>query len=126
MSDWKLLRLELARTPGFPHGSASRGYLLRLPLDDEGLIDPASLSQHPDYATVRRFWPEEPDQSGYLVRKGRGWAFSYALGDEDDEAVYHLGDHPLLHGNYLTLTEPDGDTLPYRVASSEFDSYAAA
>ncbi len=126
MHEWTLVRLELARTPEFPEGSASRGYLLRLPLGDDGLIDEAARSGQPARATVRRFWPAETDQAGYLVRKGRGWAFSYALGEDDDESLYHLEAHPIRLGEYVTLTEPDGRRLPFRVASFRADAGAPA
>jgi hypothetical protein len=116
---WKTVRLELARAPGFPNGSASRAYLLHLPLDNEGLLDEDALSRQPALATVRRHWPNERDRSGYLVRKGRGWAFSYALGEADDEDLFHLETHRLKPGEYVTITEPDGEKLPYRVVVCE-------
>ena len=114
---WKSIRLELARTREFPEGSASRAYLLRLPLDDEGRIDECALGSSPGLATVHRFWPNQPDMSGYVVRTPNGWALSYEPGEEDDEAVFHLETHPIRIGEYITLTEPDGSRLPFRVAS---------
>ena len=113
---WSSIRLELARTPEFPSGSASRAYLLRLPLDEEGLIDAGELRLAPASATVHRFWPNEPDLSGYVISTPRGWAFSYEVGEEDDETVFHLETHPIRVGEYVTLTEPDGQRLPFRVA----------
>lgn len=115
--NWKSIRLELARTSDFPEGSASRVYLLRLPLKDDGLIDEAVLRKTPARATVRRFWPNEPDMAGYVLRAPGGWAFSYEPGEEDDETIFHLENHPIRLGEYLTLTEPDGRRLPFRVAS---------
>jgi len=115
--NWKSIRLELARTKEFPAGSASRAYLLRLPLDQDGLIDERSLRGSPALATVHRFWPNEPDLSGYVINTPRGWAFSYEIGEDDDETVYHLESHPIRIGEYVTLTEPDGQRLPFRVAS---------
>jgi hypothetical protein len=114
--NWTSIRLELARTPEFPEGSASRAYLLRLPLDTDGLIDAAELHRAPERATVHRFWPNQPDLSGYVVQTPHGWAFSYEIGEEDDETVFHLESHPLRAGEYITLTEPDGSRLPFRVA----------
>lgn len=114
---WKSIRLELARTPDFPEGSPGRAYLIRLPLDADGLIDEPSRAAAPAMATVRRFWPNERDMSGYVVRTPGGWAFSYRKGEEDDETVFHLENHPIRLGEYLTLTEPDGSRLPFRVAS---------
>ena len=69
----------------------------------------------PELATVRRFWPNEPDQHGYLLRTGDGWALSYAPGDADDERIYRLDAHSIAPGSYLTLTEPDGTRLPFLV-----------
>ena len=115
--NWQSIRLELARTPDFPEGSASRAYLLHLPLDERGLIDETQRKLCPARATVRRFWPNEPDMSGHVIRRRDGWAFSYVPGDEDDETIFHLENHPIRLGEYLTLTEPDGSHLPFRVAS---------
>lgn len=126
MPKWNLVRLELARTPVFPEGSASRAYMLRAPLDANGLIDEAELARRPEMATVRRFWPNEADQTGYLMRNAKGWTFSYARGDEDDETFYHLDDHPLRVGNYVTITEPDGEHCPFRVVSSLADGVGGA
>lgn len=114
---WKSIRLELARTREFPEGSASRAYLLRLPLDEQGLIDESELGRSPALATVHRFWPNQPDLSGYVIPTPNGWAMSYEPGEDDDETVFHLETHPIRVGEYITLTEPDGQRLPFRVAS---------
>ncbi|HUF81543.1 MAG TPA: hypothetical protein VMN03_10440 [Burkholderiales bacterium] len=121
MSEWNLIRLELARTPEFPEGSASRAYMLRVPLDAAGVIDEAELLRRPAMATVRRFWPNEADQTGYLVRSRQGWSFSYAIGEEDDEKLFHLEAHPLNVGEYVTLTEPHGERIPFRVVRRQLD-----
>lgn len=115
--NWKSIRLELARTRDFPEGSASRAYLLHLPLDEESRIDETALLANPSKAIVRRSWPAERDISGYVIRVPGGWAFSYEPGDADDEIVFHLETHPIRLGEYITLTEPDGQRLPFRVAS---------
>jgi len=115
--NWKSIRLELARTQEFPEGSASRAYLLRLPLDEHGLIDEQALGCSPAMATVHRHWPNQPDLSGYVVRTPSGWAMSYEPGEGDDETVYQLETHPIRIGEYLTMTEPDGRRLPFRVTS---------
>ena len=124
MPQWNVVRLELARTPDFPGGSASRAYMLRVPLDRDGFIDEASLRRRPAMATVRRFWPNEPDQTGYIVRNGANWAFCYAIGEEDDEKLFNLEAHPLRIGDYVTITEPDGVCYPFRVARSQPDGVA--
>lgn len=116
---WKTIRLELARTADFPNGSPGRAYLLRLPLDAEGHVDTAAFRAEPGLATVRRYWPNEPDMAGYVIRTDRGWAFSYALGDADDEAIFHLETHAIRPGEYVTITETDGEKLPFHVMRCE-------
>lgn len=126
MESWNLVRLELARTPEFPEGSASRAYMLRVPLDQAGLIDGEALARLPAMATVRRFWPNEADQTGHLLRGPAGWVFSYAVGEDDDEQLFHLEEHPLRVGNYVTITEPDGTRYPFKVVRSQADGVAGA
>ena len=116
---WKTIRLELARSPGFPDGSPERSYLIHLPVNDHGIVDLDQFRRAPELATVHRRWPGERDRSGYVIHKRAGWAFSYAVGDLDDENVFHLERHPLRVGEYVTVTEPDGDKLPYRVTMCE-------
>jgi hypothetical protein len=112
---WYTLRLDLARSAAFPEGSAAHCYLLRAPLTDEGTIDADALHAHPEQATVLRSWPDEPERRGYLIRQRAGWRFSYARGDDDDEPIFHLETHPLDLGAYLTVHEPDGGELCFRV-----------
>lgn len=115
--NWKAIRLELARTREFPAGSVSRAYLLRLPLRADGMVDERAVKAEPARATVRRFWPSEPDMIGYIVPDGSGWKFSYEPGEADAEALLHLESHPLRLGAYVTVTEPGGRRLPFRIAS---------
>jgi hypothetical protein len=117
-SQWHDLENRSFRTragPNYPDGSAAHAYVLRLPLDAGGLIDAGHLHDAGERSVVRRFWPGEPDQTGVVIRKGRGWAFSYAPGDADDEALFHLENHPIAVGRYLTITEADGRQLPFKV-----------
>lgn len=112
---WTTIRLELARTPAFPNGSAARSYVLRLPLGSGGLIDEKEYRIHPELATARRFWPNEPDRHGTLLHTRYGWALSYEPGEADDEKIYRLDAHTIQPGAYLTLTDPDGECLPFVV-----------
>ena len=114
MSDWNLVRLELAKTPEFPEGSASRAYMLRVPLDINGLIDDAELASETNMATERRFCPNEPDQTGHI-------ALSCAIGDDDEPMSYHLELQPLHVGGYVHLTGPDGIALPFRVVRRQLN-----
>ena len=116
---WKTIRLELARTDSFPEGSASRGYQLHLPVRRDGTIDEAAFAAARDRATAFRFWPDERDINGHVIRTAKGWAISYLPGEDDDQGIFRLGSHPLRAGNYLTLTGHDGTVWPLRVASVE-------
>lgn len=114
---WKTVRLELARTSDFPEGSTAHAYILRVPLDARDLVDPEHLHDVGERAAVHRFRPDEPDATGAVIRVGDGWALSYRLGDADDEAIFHLENHPIIEGHYLTITEADGERRPFKVVS---------
>ena len=113
----RTVRLELARNPGFPDGSAQIGYEIRVPLDADGHIDAAQWRSHRDACRVRHFREGEPDQSGALIHGRRGWAISYAPGEADDERIFRLDRHVFRVGEYVTITEPDGAILTYKVAA---------
>ena len=113
---WKTIRLELGSTPEFPRGSASRAYLVRLPVDETGAIDEFALSSSPRDATVRRFWPSEPDRAGLVERAGSGWVFRCSRGP-GREKISSLGADPLQLGGQIFVTEGDGRPLPFRVSS---------
>lgn len=113
---WYIIRLDLARMPGFPDGSRNHCYLLRAPLNGFAIIDADALAEAPERATVLRSWPDEPEMTGYIVHKPKGWAFSYGPGDADDEPLFHLEAHPLRVGEYVTVTERDGTPLTFEVS----------
>jgi hypothetical protein len=114
MTPWKNIRLELSPTDGFPAGSVSRAYLLKLPLNDEDRVDRDAVRLSPNRATVRRHWASEPDQTGKI-----------RLGDEEFDLVCEgaasrvlkLDGQPLRLGQQLLIVDADGTSLPFRVAS---------
>ena len=117
-SSLKLIRLELARHPDFPQGSASRGYELQAPLNPDGHLDADAWRKIRRRCTVRRFWPGEPDRMGELRHtRRRTWAFSYAPGEEDDESLYRLEGHVFAPGEYVTVAEPRGAPHTFRVVN---------
>lgn len=116
---WKSIRLELAETREFPRGSASRVYLLRLPLDEDGTIDAAALARMPAHATVRRFWPSQADLLGNVIDTDAGWAFGYSRGEPVPRIVPQPGVSAFRCGEDIVLAEPDGTALPFRVARLE-------
>ncbi len=113
----KLIRLELARTKDFPAGSANHGYEFVAPLDGDGHIDGGGWAKFRQACTVRRFWNGEDDEHGQLEQtRGGNWVFSYAPGDEDDEPIFRFDAHVFAQGEYISITEHDGQTRPFRVA----------
>jgi hypothetical protein len=115
---WHMIRLELARTPDFPDGSAAHAYVLHLPLLADGHIDALEWAADKPQATVRRLWPGEAIETGHVIRRrGGAWALSYRKGADDDEPFWHLDTHAFKPGEYVTITETDGTRLPFRVAS---------
>ena len=116
----KKIRLELARDPDFPEGSARHGYEFVAPLAADGHIDAEGWRQHRADCRVRRFWNGEPDEAGHLLhRRGGSWAFHYDLeGDPDvDEPGYRFDSHAFKEGEYVSITERDGKLRTFRVAS---------
>ena len=127
---WKLIRLELASSWEFPRGSAGRSYLIRLPLTEEGAIDKATLESHPALATVRRYWPNQADMIGHVVRTPMGYAICYEMNGAglNGNAEANAGHEPRLFqfgadafkvGEEIFLTEPNGDQTRFRIASMQ-------
>lgn len=114
MEKWKKIRLELARTAGFPSGSVSRGYLIQLPLDGDGRIDADVLALKPHQATVRRYWSTEPDEAGNVVASESGWALRC---NGCPDRMLLLDGQPIRLGEQVSVLEPDGGILPFTVAS---------
>jgi hypothetical protein len=115
---WKVIRLELASSWEFPRGSVGRTYLIRLPLTDDGTIDTASLEAQPTHATVRRYWPNEADMVGALVRTPRGYAIRYEMNNAKGKTgLFEFGAEAIKVGERIMLTDPDGSELQFRVAS---------
>jgi hypothetical protein len=114
MNNWKNIRLELAQSPEFPTGSVSRVYLIRVPLDDNDLVDEASLLKSPNLATARRHWSTDPDEAG-LVQKVDG---ALAMSCNGTYArVLRLDGRPIRLGQQISVVEPDGAVLGFRIAS---------
>ena len=112
------VRLELARTSEFPDGSRKRGYEFTAPLDDDGHLDVEEWKHHRKRCTVRRFWEGEDDETGLLIHtRHKTWAFSYAPGEDDDEPVFKFDTHVFKEGEYVSITEHDGVTRPFKVIS---------
>lgn len=121
---WKIIRLELASNWEFPRGSAGRSYLIRLPLNDDGAIDTETLESQPTRATVRRYWPNQADMLGHLVRTPMGYAIRYepngrSSHDGGEPALFQFGADAIRVGEQIFLAEPDGRQLNFRIASMQ-------
>lgn len=108
--NWKTIRLELAPTEDFPNGSVGRGFLIRAPMDQSSRIDEQSLRRTPDRAKVRRVWPNEPDESGQLVRVNDHWALRF---DDKPDRLIDL-ETPLRSGETIFLSFA-GEQSPFTV-----------
>lgn len=113
MENWKTIRLELGRTAEFPTGSVSRGYLVRLPLNDHDCIDEAEFAAKAHRATVRRYWSAEPDEAGQILRSDGEWIMSHG---GRPGRIFKLGTRPLRLDQLIWVIEPDGTALPFRIA----------
>lgn len=112
------IRLELARTTGFPTGSAWHGYEFVAPLTVDGQVDHDTWSQVKEICHVTRFWGDEPEERGQFVRIGSGWCFKYPKGDPvERETLFKLDRHRFTPGGYVTVKEPDGEQRPFRIVS---------
>ncbi len=114
----KKVVLELARDHDFPNGSRDHGYRFTAPLSDDGKIDPDGWKSHRDQCRVVRFWGDEEEEVGHLIRKpGGSWAFHYDIhGDEDsDETGYRFALHTFKPGEYLSIKEHDDQMRTFKV-----------
>jgi len=114
MSNWKNIRLELARTKEFPAGSVSRGYLIRLPLNDDDLVDPDAFELTPYRGTVRRYWSTEPDEAGLVLPVDGEWAMQC---NGTAARRLELDGRPIRLGQQISVVEPNCAILPFRIAS---------
>ncbi len=111
------IRLELAREQGHPAGDEQHGYDILAPLLDDGKIDAELAKKYRDKCRVRRFRPDEPDAIGLLVHgPGGRWYIDYDDSrSDDDEAGFRFGDEQFKLGEYVSITEDDGQMHTFRV-----------
>jgi len=105
------VRMELARDPEHPAGSHDRGYDFIAPIDSNGHISADAWHLLRDRCRVKRFWADEGDEVGHIVRKpGGSWAFHYDIhGDPThDEVGYRFDAHVFKPGEYVSIREHDG------------------
>ncbi|MBL8542506.1 MAG: hypothetical protein JNJ63_01740 [Hyphomonadaceae bacterium] len=113
--------LRLGRNPeaGYPDGNDDYGYVIQAPLDANGKLDAALWREKREHCTVRRFHPHETPADGFLRHRGEHWYIWYDEADEGPaEPLIKLGSHELRPGEYVTVREPDGDALTFRITEA--------
>lgn len=115
-SQFRQIRLELAREPGHPEGDTAVGYVIVAPLDANDRIDTRLWRAHREACRVARLRPDEDDALGHLVQQqDGGWAFHYdADAGMPDEVGVHLADERFVLGEYVSIEE-GSKTHTYRV-----------
>lgn len=116
----KTIRLELARDHDFPQGSKDHGYDITAPIDQRGQLIADDWRDNREHCRVRRFWGDEDEEIGHLVRKpGGSWAFHYDIhGDvDDDETGYRFDKHSFLSGEYVSIREHDDELRTFKVVA---------
>jgi hypothetical protein len=113
----KKIRLEMARTSEFPEGNPRCGYDFAAPLDETGKLDEGEWHAVKSLCTVHRFSDDAGDEYGMLRHHRGKWVFSYRPGEDDEEPIFRLDKHVFRPGEYVSVTEHDGRTYPFRVAS---------
>lgn len=111
--NWRSVRLELASTGDFPSGSVGRAYLIRLPLNDGDHVDKAAMLKNPGKATVRRHWSSDADQKGIVIAAGEDWNLQCG----GTSRLLKLDGTPVRLGQTVSVVEPDGTSLPFKIAS---------
>ncbi len=118
-TEFRQIRLELAREPGHPEGSNATGYDLLAPLDEDRRLMADIWRKHKEECRVHRFREGEDDMVGRLARKpGGAWYFDYDQDTtRDDENAYHLGSEQFLLNEYISIRDEHGHMHTYRVVS---------
>jgi hypothetical protein len=117
----KSIRLELARSAGFPDGSNNHGYTIVAPLTPDGHLDAETWRKHREMCRVVRFWGGDDEDVGHLVhRPGGSWGITYDLfGDEGDESGFKLQGHLFRLGEYVSIRDDEDKLHTFRVVEIE-------
>ena len=78
----------------------------------------------PANATVRRYWANQADMLGHLVKTPLGYAICYdangrSASELSEPALFQFGAEAIKVGEQIFLAEPDGSQLNFRVASMQ-------
>jgi hypothetical protein len=113
------IRLELAREPGAPAGNPQDGWDIVAVLDAEGRLDAAGCRDQAERLHVRRFEDNQTIATGTL-RQGPGgkWLLDLEPEDAPDATGFRFGEERFVAGEYVSLTDADGDSHTYVVAKA--------
>lgn len=122
MSALTRIVLQLGRNPdeGYPEGDRHQGYIINAPIGANGKLDIELWKNHKKECKVVRYGIDsEKFADGLLAHAKDKWFFAYdELQEGPDEDVYHLGDHRLWVGDYVTIHGKDGKSLIYVVSET--------
>ncbi|MBW6401532.1 hypothetical protein KPL78_27015 [Roseomonas sp. HJA6] len=112
--------LALAAGPGFPEGSPEHRYEIELMLDAAGRPDGRAWAADPTPWRAQRIVPDAPPTQGDVQHDpDHGWTIRFygATPESPDapESSLEFGAEPVRPGEYVTVTEPDGQAYAYRV-----------
>lgn len=114
-----VLQLGRNNEAGYPDGDRTQGYIINAPVGANGKLDAELWKKHKKECTVVRYGKVEDQADGHLSHRGEKWYFEYDERDEGpDENLYHLGDHRLWVGDYVTIHGKDGKSLIYVVSET--------
>ena len=114
----KKIRLELARTGGGATGDAAVAYQITAPLDRAGRLDAEGWRAHRDKCVVIHAMPGAAADRGLLIRTADNqWALSYGPGVDRDEPTRLLRSHAFRVEGYVSISDRDGRSLPFKVVS---------
>ena len=116
-AQFRQIRIELAREPGYPEGDVDVAYVIVAPLDTDDRIDPTLWREHREACRIARLRPDQEDDHGHLVHRQGGWLFRYETGAHmPDEVGFHFAEERFISGEYVSINE-GGKMHTYRVAA---------
>ena len=112
-----MIRLELARTPDFPEGSAQHGYEFMAPLTADGQLDRDGWHRHRSLVGSAASGPERTTStvSSCTIAAASGRSCTTACPRPSQEPIFRFDRHRFAVGEYVAITEHDGAQRTFRV-----------
>lgn len=107
----------LAMAPWSADGDLHDQIQMRVRLDALGRPDVAAYEADPESWIATRQQPGKPVRTGQLMRAGEGWGLRGIRGD--DEPIWDLGLDLMRPGEVVSLRQPDGCDLLFRIVAVE-------